>query len=166
MEEPRIDPTQVVGWAVDADPANNPTSPMRDVSKDDHAGMSWNRPVLQNASVEVLYSNERPGLSAVFGTPAPPYGASGALRRIAFTKSEGKWGHWLILMAADRLNVLEGLMQDLAKGKLPNLFVERGFRADWRYSRPSFYKRTGACAMILLLIIVSGTAKRAWSRRR
>src|ERR1700712_5442300 len=118
-------PPGVIGWGVDADLDNDPTYPMRDISKNDHDGMAWPRPTLQGLTVEVLHSNERPSLSAVFGTTVPPSGLSGVLRRWAFTKSEGKWGHWLILIAADRINVVEGLLVDLFRGRLPNLYVER-----------------------------------------
>jgi hypothetical protein len=132
---------------------------MRDISEDDHAGMSWRRPPLQSPAVEVLHSTERPGLSAVFGTSVPPSGLSGALRRIAFRKSEGKWSHWLLLMAADRLNVIEGLLYDLARGRLPNLVVERGFRADWRYSRPFFFKRVAGWGIVAMCAAALWAAK-------
>src|SRR3954464_15285520 len=116
-----VDIEKIPGWGVDADLENDPTYPMRDTSQDLHEGMAWPRPTLQHASVEVLHSTERPGLSAVFGTSVPPRGLSGVLRRWAFKKSEGKWGHWLILMAADRVNVIEGMFEDLVQ-----IFYARG----------------------------------------
>ena len=33
---------------------------------------------------------------------------SGAMRRLAFRWSESHWLHWLMLMGADRVNVVEG----------------------------------------------------------
>jgi hypothetical protein len=144
----------IVGWGVDADLENDPTYPMRDLSQNDHDGMAWPRPSLQPPSVEVLHSTERPSLSAVFGTAVPPSGLSGVMRRWAFKKSEGKWGHWLILMAADRVNVIEGLVLDLFRLKLPNLYVERGFRAEWRYARPRFYRRVFTWTLVAAVVAV------------
>jgi len=141
----------IVGWGVDADLENDPTYPMRDLSQNDHDGMAWPRPSLQPRSVEVLHSTERPSLSAVFGTSIPPSGLSGMMRRWAFKKSEGKWEHWLVLMAADRVNVVEGLLLDLF---LPNLYVERGFRAEWRYARPRVYRRVFTWTLIAAVVAV------------
>jgi hypothetical protein len=142
----------IPGWGVDADPENDPTYPMRDISQNDHDGMAWPRPTLQPPTVEVLHSTERPGLSAVYGTSVPPSGLSGVLRRWAFKKSEGKWGHWLILLAADRINVIEGLLLDLFRLRLPNLYVERGFRSEWRVARPRFFRRLATWAIVAALI--------------
>src|SRR5688572_23491240 len=93
---------QVKGWGVDADPENDPAYPMKRRTNLEHAGLSWNRPRIQPADVEVLHSNERPNLPATFGDSAPPTGLSGMLRRFAFRYSESSYGHWLPLMLADR----------------------------------------------------------------
>lgn len=137
-----IDPSTVPGWGVDADPANDPTYPIKQRSNADHAGYTWERPVQQRAAVEVLHSNERPSLSATFGTSTPPRGLSGALRRIAFRYSESSYGHWLPLMLADRIGVVEGLADDLGRGHLPNVFAERGWAAEWKYNRAKLVSRT------------------------
>lgn len=123
---PRIDPTTVNGWGVDADPENDPTWPMRDRAGEDGAGMNWTRPPLQTPDVEILKSVEHDGLTATLGTSTPPSGLSGVLRRQAFRLSEGQWGHWLILMLADRVNAVEGMVEDVSRGRLPNPLVEMG----------------------------------------
>lgn len=47
-------------------------------------------------------------LTPVFGTACPPKGLSGALRRHAYARySEGWPAHWLILIAADRVDTIE-----------------------------------------------------------
>jgi hypothetical protein len=119
------DPRSILGWGIDIDPRNNPTYPQRDVTKDGKGGMSWERPTQQVAAVEILMSTERPSLSAVFGTGQPPRGLSGIIRRRAFKKSEGKWGHWLMLMAADRIDVVEGVLDDLRRGRIRDLVGRR-----------------------------------------
>lgn len=123
---PRIDPATVVGWGVDADPENDPTWPMRDRSKDDGPGMNWARPPVQDTDVEILQSVEHKRRPASVGTSTPPRGLSGALRRQAFRLSESQWGHWLLLILADRINTVEGLFQDVRRGRMPNPLVEMG----------------------------------------
>ena len=151
MEQPRIDPATVKGWGVDANPKNDPTYPMKNRNNGEHAGYTWKRPSQQPPTVEILHSNERPNLTAVFGTSTPPIGLSGVLRRLAFKYSESSYGHWLPLMAADRIGIAEGLLNDVAHGKLPNVFVERGGRAEWKHNRTSL-----AVRMLARLVIISG----------
>src|ERR1051325_1211762 len=88
-----VDPKTVPGWGVDTNPENDPAYPMKKRNNGEHAGYSWNRPPQQPANVEVLHSNERPNLAAVFGTSTPPAGLSGLLRRLAFKDSESGYGH-------------------------------------------------------------------------
>ncbi|HYD26080.1 hypothetical protein [Brevundimonas sp.] len=123
---PRIDPATVVGWGVDADPDNDPTWPMRDRSQDDGPGMNWARPPVQDTDVEILQSVEHRRRPAAVGTSTPPAGLSGSVRRQAFRLSESQWGHWLLLILADRINTVEGLFQDIRRGRMPNPLVEMG----------------------------------------
>ena len=124
--QPKIDPATVVGWGVDADPENDPTWPMRDRSKDDGPGMNWTPPETQHTGVEILQSVEYPRRPAVVGQSTPPSGVSGVIRRAAFPFSESQWGHWLLLMLADRVNAVEGVIDDLLRGRAPNPLVEMG----------------------------------------
>ena len=138
----RIDRTQVLGWGVDADPKNDPTYPMKLRNNGEHAGYTWERPLQQRQTIEVLHSNERPNLSATFGTSTPPRGLSGALRRLAFRYSESNYGHWLPLMLADRVAVFEGIGADLMQGHIPNFYAERGGPAEMRHNRANYLGRT------------------------
>src|SRR5947208_1949984 len=122
----RIDPSQVKGWGVDADPENDPTYPLKRHVAGEHAGYAWERPPQQVPEVEVLHSNERPNLSATFGTSRPPRGLSGVIRRFAFRFSESSYGHWLPLMLADRVDMVEGIFDDVSHGHVPNIFGELG----------------------------------------
>ena len=141
MAQPMIDPSQVPGWGVDTDPQNDPTYPMKRRTDGEHAGYSWERPPQQPVNVEVLHSNERPNVSAAFGTSTPPAGLSGMLRRFAFKYSESSYGHWLPLMLADRVGVVEGILEDLTRGRVPNIFAERGWKAEWKHNRTSLVWR-------------------------
>ena len=126
---------------MDADPKNDPTYPMKHRSDGEHAGYAWERPQQQPTTVEVLHSNERPDVTAVFGTSTPPSGPSGALRRLAFRYSESSYGHWLPLMLADRVSVVEGVVGDLKQGRVPNVVAERGWKAEWHHNRVSLVRR-------------------------
>lgn len=139
--ERSIDPADVPGWGIDADPDNDPTYPMKRRNDGEHAGYTWDRPQQQPVEVEVLHSNERPNVSAVFGTATPPSGLSGLIRRLAFRYSESSYGHWLPLMFADRVNAVEGIVQDLASGRVPNIFAEKGWRAEWQHNRKNLVGR-------------------------
>ena len=141
MEHKAIDPSQIKGWGVDADPKNDPTYPMKDRNDGEHAGYSWERPPQQPITVEVLHSNERPDVTSVFGTSTPPSGPSGVLRRLGFRYSESSYGHWLPLVLADRVSVVEGVLEDLKQGRVPNLFAERGWKAEWEHNRTSLVRR-------------------------
>ena len=145
----RINPSQIKGWGIDADPENDPAYPMKTRNNGEHAGYSWERPTQQPVNVEILHSNERPNVAAVFGTSTPPAGVSGALRRRAFDYSENSYAHWLPLMLADRVGVIEGIVSDLARGHVPNIFGELGWKAEWKHNRKSLVTKiaVGAAAV-------------------
>jgi hypothetical protein len=159
VEHTVIDPSQVKGWGVDADPENDPTYPMKNRNNGEHEGYSWERPAQQPVDVEILHSNERPNLSATFGTSTPPAGLSGAIRRAAFKYSENSYAHWLPLMLADRVGVVEGVVDDLARGHVPNIFGEMGWGVEWKHNRTRLVTRVVIGAAI-------GTAVIAILRRR
>jgi hypothetical protein len=148
-----VDPAEVIGWAIDADPANDPTYPIKDRNNGEHAGYTWDRPDQQRSDVEVLHSNERPNLTAAFGTTLPPSGLSGVIRRAAFNYSEDAYMHWLPLMLADRIGMVEGILDDVGRGRIPNIFGEMGWKADWKHNRPRLAKNVAVGAGIAVLAV-------------
>ena len=165
MEHTSKDPSQVKGWGVDADPKNDPTYPMKNRTDGEHAGYAWERPPQQPITVEVLHSNERPNVTSVFGTSTPPAGLSGAIRRFAFGYSESSYGHWLPLMLADRVGVVEGVLGDLEHGRVPNVFAERGWKAEWKHNRTSLVRRTLVRAVVASAVVAYFGRRRADSYR-
>ena len=155
-----IDAESVVGWGVDADPENDPTYPYRDRSQDEGLTRKWERPPLQSSDVEILQSIEHIRQPAVFGTAVPPRGVSGLIRRAAFRWSESNWLHWLMLMGADRINVVEGLVEDLARARIPNIPAEMGIRSEWKHNRKGLAKKVAVTA------VVTAVALALFSRRR
>jgi hypothetical protein len=147
------DMSHINGWAIDADPNNNPAYPMRQGTPDKQR-YAWERPALQPQNTEVLHSNERPNLTAVFGTSVAPSGLSGMIRRFAFRYSEGSFGHWLPLLLADRINVLEGIADDLRHGKVPNICAEQGIRAEWKYNQKAVVRKAAIAAVITTSLVL------------
>ena len=143
-----IDPKSVVGWGVDADPKNDPTYPYRDRSQDEGLTKDWERPPQQESDVEILHSIEHIRTPAVFGTSTPPSGVSGMIRRAAFRWSESNWIHWLMLMGADRVNVVEGVVQDLGRAKIPNIPAEMGIRSELAHNKMGFAKKVATAAVL------------------
>ncbi len=146
------DPSEIKGWSVDANPRNDPTYPMKQRTDAEHAGYSWERPPQQPITTEILHSIERPNVTSVFGTSTPPSGLSGVIRRFAFRYSESSYGHWLPLMLADRVSVVEGVLGDLKHGRVPNIFAELGWKAEWEHNRTSLVRR-----ILVRVILVSAT---------
>ncbi len=145
------------GWGIDADDRNEPTYPIKEYTGDDHQRINWVRPPLQMVDVEILHSNERPNVTAVFGTTVPPSGLSGAIRRFAFRYSESSYAHWLPLLFADRVNVVEGIIDDLKSGTIPNIFAEKGWKAEWKYNKVGLTKKIviGAAITAGILILLN-----------
>ena len=141
-----IDVSAIPGWGVDADPGNDPTYPYRDRSADEGLTSGWERPPQQRSEVEILHSIEHIRTPAVFGTATPPSGLSGVIRRGAFRWSESNWLHWLLLMGADRINVVEGVVEDLARGKVPNIPAEMGIRSEWRHNKKGLATKLAVAA--------------------
>src|SRR6476661_4908403 len=124
------DRANIQGWGADLDRANRPAVPMeRTPPRLDN--VHWDEPEQQHSHVKVYHSVERPGITPVYGTSTPPTGLSGKMRDLAFKYSESDMRHWLILLLADRVNVGEGLLQDLAHGHVPNIYREMGGPAEW-----------------------------------
>jgi len=161
MEDLKAQFAHIPGWGTDADPENEPTYPMKTWTGDDHNRIhGWTRPPQQPVEIEVLHSNERPTVSATFGTVAPPSGLSGAIRRFAFKFSESEYGHWLPLILADRVNALEGIVEDLRRGHIPNIIKERGWTAEWKYNRKGLMKNLAIGAGVVALGVVLMRARK------
>ena len=130
---PRIDPSDVPGWGADLDRANRPAVPM-ERTPPRLEGLHWDDPPEpQQSDIEILVSPERPTLTPVYGTSVPPRGLSGWIRRRAFHHSENNLRHWLMLLMADRVNVVEGVFTDVRKSPRVHSFalLAGGFLAAW-----------------------------------
>ena len=139
----------IPGWGMDADPDNDPTYPMKHANGADHERLNYVKAPQQPQHIEILRSIERPNITRVFGTSTPPSGLSGAIRRYAYKFSEATATHWMSLLLADRVNVIEGKIDDLKNGTIPNPWVERGWSAEWKHNRPAFVGKIAVTALVI-----------------
>lgn len=129
----RADYAHIPGWGVDLEHKNRPAYPM-ERTPPRLENVHWTHPEEQPVGVKVYHSTERPGITPVFGTSTPPSGLSGKIRDVAYQLSENDIRHWLLLLLADRINVVEGIGQDLRRGHVPNIFAEMGIKAELKHN--------------------------------
>jgi len=164
MENMSENYSHIKGWGIDADPENEPTYPMKHYTGDDHRRLNYERVQQQPVTVEILKSNERPNITAVFGTSTPPSGFSGQIRRYAFSHSEGSLLHWLPLVLADRVNMIEAFIEDLGKGHIPNIIKERGWTAEWKYNKKGVIRNAiiGTAVLAALTVVLARRKKMSY----
>ncbi len=146
--QPKVDRSQIQGWGADLDHANRPAYPMaRMPARLDHppSGPTPDQPL----NMEVFHSIERPGVTPLFGTSAPPKGVSGKIRRFAYKLSESDIRHWLLLLLADRVNVVEGIGEDLMRGRVPNILAEMGAGAELRHNPAGFARKAAVATAVV-----------------
>jgi hypothetical protein len=81
-------------------------------------------------------------LTPVFGTSCPPKGLSGALRKLSYRKySEGRAAHWLLLLAADRVDAWESHLRSFATARPDNPITQTGVLSE--FSRHGLSSRVG-----------------------
>lgn len=143
--QPRPD---VQGWGADLDPSMRPAVPM-ERTPPRFLNVHWSEIEQQPVKIEVFHSVERPGITPVFGTSVPPKGVSGLIRRAAYKMTENDIRHWLLLLFADRVNMVEGIFEDLSRGHVPNIFAEMGLKSELKYNRSSFLSKIAVTAGIV-----------------
>lgn len=164
MKKTAQDFAHIPGWGIDADPKNDPTYPNRHRTGEEHDGRSWERPTQQVLDREVLHSIERPDYTAVVGNSVPPSGLSGMIRRFAFKYSENSYLHWLPLVMADKVNVVEGLLDDLAHGTVPNIWAEKGYDSEWKHDKKSLFIKLGTVAALTAGVVYLMTSNNKGSK--
>jgi hypothetical protein len=136
----------IQGWGADLDRKDRPAVPMertppRFIHPPGHIPQ-------QARNVEVFVSPERPGITPVFGTAQPPRGLSGMIRRLAYKMTENDIRHWLLLYAADRVDVVEGIGDDVSRGRMPNVLREMGIRAELQYNPYGLVKKAAVTTAV------------------
>lgn len=156
----------IPGWGIDNDPENDPTYPMKRWNGADHERLNYDRPAQQPIDREVLKSIERPTLTRVFGTSSPPSGLSGMIRRFAYKYSEASAIHWMGLILADRVNVAEGIVEDLGKGHVPDFIHEMGLASEWKYNRKAFVTKVALQTAFIAGVCLVLSQRKKYKRKR
>ncbi len=131
---------RIPGWGVDLDPNDRPAVPREQFDRS-LSGAHWDFPDRQSELWPRERSIEHKYLTPVFGTVTPPKGLSGAMRRFAYGYSEGRAAHWLILLAADRVDATESHLRSLATVRPDNPITETGLLSE--FSRHGIASRVG-----------------------
>ncbi len=64
-------------------------------------------------------------LTPIYGTANPPHGVAGAMRRLAYQYPENLARHWMTLLLADRVDVVEDRLGGLLERPLAAAGLER-----------------------------------------
>ena len=100
-------PTDVSnGWGADHSPLERPGIPQEQDPPRRLACAHWLEPEQQASDPKPLVGQGL-RLTPVFSSAVPPRGVSGALRRLAYRMPDYRARRWLLLMVADRIDVLE-----------------------------------------------------------
>jgi hypothetical protein len=121
---------RIPGWGVDLDPADRPSVPRERL---DLAlfGNHGEHPDRQPEKWPRERSVEHTQLPPVFGTAQPPKGLSGAIRKYSYVKySEAQAAHWLLLMAGDRVDVLESALRSFLTLRPDNPITQTGVLSE------------------------------------
>jgi hypothetical protein len=121
---------RIPGWGADLDRQDRPSYP-RERFDPGLNGAHWTFPERQPEKWPRERSLEHQMLTPVFGTSTPPRGLSGAIRKYAYRRfSEGRAAHWLLLLAADRVDALESTVGSFASLHPDNPLTETGVTAE------------------------------------
>src|SRR6195952_3595557 len=124
---------RIPGWGVDLDPKDRPAVP-REQFLPDLTGAHWEFPERQVERWPRERSIEHKFLTPVFGTSCPPKGLSGVIRKYAYKKySEARAAHWLLLVAADRIDAFESNLLSLLTLHPDNPITETGVLSEFSH---------------------------------
>jgi hypothetical protein len=130
---------RIPGWGADLDPKDRPAFPQEQHLE---TGAHWDFPERQPGAEGRERSVEHAFVTPVFGTAQPLHGVSGAIRRFAYERySEGRNGHWLLLIAGDRVDAWGAHLRSFASLHPDNPVTETGVRTEFTHSGAA--SRTG-----------------------
>jgi hypothetical protein len=132
---------RIPGWGADLDRRDRPAVP-REKFDPAASGAHWHFPDRQTEQRPRERSVEHGQMTPVFGTAAPLRGLSGVLRRYSYEKySEGRAAHWLLLLAADRVDAWESHLRSVFTAHPDNPITETGILSE--RSRHGYSSRVG-----------------------
>jgi len=124
---------RIPGWGADLDPADRPAVP-RERFDPTLSGAHWEYPDEQPEKWPRERSVEHTQRPPVFGTTCPPKGLSGVIRKLAYARySEGQAAHWLLLIAADRVDTVEHALASFITLRPDNPITQTGVLAEVKH---------------------------------
>jgi hypothetical protein len=124
---------RIPGWGADLDPHDRPSVPRLQFDPN-LTGAHWEFPERQPEKWPRERSIEHEFLTPVFGTSCPPHGMSGAIRKFAYRRySEARAAHWLLLIAADRVDSVESNLRSYLTRRPDNPLTETGVLAEFSH---------------------------------
>src|SRR5688572_3912021 len=124
---------RIPGWGVDLDPKDRPSVPKLQF-QEDLTGAHWEFPDRQPEKWPRERSIEHRFLTPVFGTAQPPRGLAGAMRKLSYAKfSEGRAAHWLLLIAADRVDAAGAHLRSLLTLHPDNPITQTGVKGEFTH---------------------------------
>jgi hypothetical protein len=124
---------RIPGWGADLDPKDRPSVPKLQF-REDLTGAHWEFPDRQPEKWPRERSIEHKFLTPVVGTSCRPKGLSGVLRRLSYRRySEGRAAHWLLLIAADRIDAWESHLASFVTLRPDNPLTETGVRSEFTH---------------------------------
>jgi hypothetical protein len=143
-------------WGADLDPADRPSHPKLRYAPES-TGAHWRFPERQPGAEGRERSIEHAFVTPVFGTAQPLHGPSGLIRRLAYRRySEARLGHWLLLMAADRVDAWGAHVRSFASLRPDNPVTETGVLSEFSVSGTSRRGRSDRRHHLLDPVIVAG----------
>jgi len=153
----------IKGWGSDLDASKRPGVP-RDKAPEIGVEMLYPPIEQQVPRIKVHKSTEHGRLTPVFGTSCPPSGLSGRIRDFGYSLSEGRNSRWITLMLADRVNVLEDVLLDLAQGRVPNIPKEMGLASEIRYNRAGLARKALVAGVCIGAVLAYTRSRRSVTR--
>lgn len=124
---------RIPGWGVDRDPHDRPAVPRLQFNPG-LTGAHWDLPERQPENRPRERSIEHQFLTPVFGTSCPTHGLSGVIRRYSYRRySEARAAHWLLLIAADRLDSMVSSLRSYFTLRPDNPITETGVQAEFAH---------------------------------
>jgi hypothetical protein len=147
----------IPGWGADLDPAVRPSVPRELPVPQELLGTP--APVQQEARAPRERSIEHERLTPVFGTAVPLRGFSGVVRRWSYRRfSEGRAAHWLLLLAADRVDAIESHLISFTTSRPDEPLTESGVLGEaGHHPVASRRGRVDARHQVLDPVVVAGT---------
>jgi hypothetical protein len=119
----------IPGWGVDLNPKDRPSVP-KERFDPGATGAHWDFPERQPEKRPRERSVEHKFLTPVFGTSCPPRGVSGLIRKVAYRYSEARAAHWLILLAADRVEAGGSHLRSILSLRPDNPITDTGVLSE------------------------------------